>query len=315
MYAYVVRRLLQFTVVLLLGSFAVWALVFALPGDPATVLAGPDAGPAELAATRERLGLGRPVVASYAVWLGNVLSGDLGTSYFFAQSVSGTLAEHIPATVQLAVVAMTLALLLAIPVGTVVALWPRSAAGRALQAYLTAGLAIPAFWLGLLLIIVFAVQLRVLPAASDHVPFWEDPGRALRSTILPATAIAVHTSSVVARFLATSLGEVMGQDHIRTARAKGVPERDVVRRHALRNASLPTVTVIGLQLGGFLGGTVVVEAVFNYPGLGRLLATAIGERDYAVVQGGVLFVVAAFLCLNLLVDLLYACLDPRVRLA
>lgn len=315
MYAYVVRRLLQFALVLFLGSIAVWALVYALPGDPATVLAGPDAGAQELEATRERLGLNEPVVQQYAIWLGNVLGGDLGTSFFFAQSVADTLAEHIPATAQLAGAAMALTLLIAVPVGTVVALWPRSLAGRICQGYLTVGLSVPAFWLGLLLIILFAVQLRTLPAASDYVAFWEDPVRALRSTILPAAAIAVHASSVTARFLSTSLREVMGRDFIRTARAKGVPERDVIRRHALRNSALPTVTVVGLQLGGFLGGTVVIEAVFNYPGLGRLLYTAIGERDYAVVQGGVLFVVATFLCLNLLVDLLYAYLDPRIRLA
>jgi peptide/nickel transport system permease protein len=315
MYAYLVRRTLQFAVVLILGSIAVWAFVFALPGDPATVLAGPDASAAELAATRDRLGLDRSVIEQYGIWLSHALTGDLGTSYYSAQSVSATLLDRIPATVQLAVMAMTLALFIAVPVGTVVSLWPRSVVGRVFQAYLTAGLAIPAFWLGLLLIILFAVQLRVLPAASDYTPFWEDPGQALRSTILPALAIAVHASTVIARFLSTSLSDVMGRDYIRTARAKGVPERDVIRRHALRNASLPTVTVVGIQLGGFLGGTVVIEAVFNYPGLGRLLYTSIGERDYAVIQGGVLFVVAIFLVLNLLVDVLYAYLDPRIRLA
>ncbi|MGH8793171.1 MAG: ABC transporter permease [Stackebrandtia sp.] len=315
MYAYVVRRLLQFAVVVFLASIAVWAFIYALPGDPATVLAGPDATDAELAATRARLGLDRSAVEQYGVWFGNAIAGDLGTSYFSADTVWQTLLQRIPATAQLATFAMALTLLIAIPVGVTVALWPGSIAGRALQAYLAAGLAIPAFWLGLLLIIGFAVQLQVMPAASDYVPFFEDAARALRNTILPATAIAVHASTIVARFLAASLREVMGREFIRTARAKGVPERDVIRRHALRNAALPTVTVVGLQLGGFLGGAVVVEAVFNYPGLGRLLYTSIAERDYAVVQGGVLFVVVVFLCLNLLVDVLYAYLDPRIRLA
>ncbi|WP_049575195.1 ABC transporter permease [Streptomyces sp. SBT349] len=315
MYAYLVRRLLQFGIVLFLGSVAVWALIFALPGDPATVLAGADAGPEELAAARTRLGLDRTVVQQYASWLGNALTGDLGTSYFSAEPVTSTLLDAVPATVQLAALAMLLTVLIAVPVGLTVALSPRSAAGRALKAYLTAGLAVPAFWLGLLLIIVFAVRLRALPAASDHVLVWDDPAATWRNLILPAAAIAVHTSSVTARFLAASLSEVLGRDFVRTARAKGVPEPEVIRRHALRNAALPTVTVVGIQLGGFLGGTVVIEAVFNYPGLGRLLYTAIGERDYAVVQGGVLFVIAAFLTLSLLVDLLYAWLDPRVRLA
>jgi peptide/nickel transport system permease protein len=297
MYAHLIRRLLQFAVVLLLGSIAVWGFTFALPGDPASVLLGPDASAAELAATRERLGLGGSIVEQYLSWIGHAFAGDLGSSYYSGQPV-----------------VRELTLLIAIPVGIVVALRPHSVVGRVLQGYLTAGLAVPTFWLGLLLIIVLAVQLRWLPASSDYVPLWQDPGGALTATILPAIAIAVHTSSVTARFLATSLGEVMGKDYIRTARAKGVPEREVIRRHALRNASLPTVTIVGLQLGSFLGGTVVIEAVFNYPGLGRLLYTAIGERDYALVQGGVLFVVATFLLLNLLVDVLYAVLDPRIRL-
>ncbi|GAB3450784.1 ABC transporter permease [Actinophytocola sediminis] len=314
MYGHLIRRLLQFAVVLVLGSIAVWAFTFALPGDPASVLLGPDASAAELAATRERLGLGGSIVEQYLSWIGHAVAGDLGSSYYSGQPVVSELLDRIPATVQLAGFAMVLTLLIAVPVGIVVALRPHSVVGRVLQGYLTAGLAVPTFWLGLLLIIVLAVRLRWLPASSDFVPLWQDPGGALTATILPAVAIAVHTSSVTARFLATSLGEVMGKDYIRTARAKGVPERDVIRRHALRNASLPTVTVVGLQLGGFLGGTVVIEAVFNYPGLGRLLYTAIGERDYAIVQGGVLFVVATFLLLNLLVDVCYAVLDPRIRL-
>ncbi|WP_327590712.1 ABC transporter permease [Nonomuraea sp. NBC_00507] len=314
MYAYLVRRLLQFAVVLLLGSIAVWAFVFALPGDPATVLLGPDASDAELAATRARLGLDESVAGQYLTWLGHALSGDLGTSFHSDQSVVDVLRERVPATAQLAVMGMVLTLAIAVPAGVVVALRPRSVLGRAFQAYLTGGLAIPAFWLGLLLIIVLAVQSRLLPATSDYVPFWEDAGQALRHTILPAIALAVPSSAVLARFVATSLGEIMTRDYIRTARAKGLPERSVIRGHALRNAALPTVTVVGMQLGGFVGGAVAIEAVFNYPGLGRLLYTAIGERDYVVVQGGVLFVVAAFLCLNLIVDVLYAYLDPRIRL-
>ncbi|OLF14311.1 peptide ABC transporter permease [Actinophytocola xinjiangensis] len=314
MYGHLVRRLLQFVVVLLLGSVAVWGFTFALPGDPATVLLGADASAAELAAVRARLGLDESIVGQYLSWIGHAVTGDLGASYYSGQPVVSDLFDRIPATVQLAGFAMVLTLLIAVPVGITVALRPYSVVGRVLQGYLTAGLAVPTFWLGLLLIIVLAVRLRWLPASSDYVPLWENPAGALSATILPAAAIAVHTSSVTARFLATSLGEVMGKDYIRTARAKGVPERDVIRRHALRNASLPTVTVVGLQLGGFLGGTVVIEAVFNYPGLGRLLYTAIGERDYALVQGGVLFVVATFLLLNLLVDVFYAVLDPRIRL-
>lgn len=315
MSAYILRRLGQFLVVLFLASVAVWALVYALPGDAATVIAGPDASDAQLAATRARLGLDRPVVVQYAIWLRNAIAGDLGNSFYSADTVAHTLAERIPATAQLAVISLVLALIIAVSVGIVVALAPRSVAGRLLQGYLTLGLAIPSFWLALLLIIILAVRAHAMPATSDYVPFWQNPFEAARYSILPAIAIAVHASCITARFLAASLSEVMNQDFIRTVRAKGVTETRVVIRHALRNASLPTVTIVGIQLGGLLGGTVVIEALFNYPGLGRLLYTSIGQRDYAVVQGGVLFVVIAFLVLNLLVDLLYAYLDPRIRLA
>lgn len=315
MYSYILRRLGQFLIVLFLASIAVWALVYALPGDAATVIAGPDASDAQRAATRARLGLDRPIAEQYALWLRNAITGDLGDSFYSADTVAHTLAERIPATAQLAVLSLLLTLVIAIPVGIIVALAPRSIGGRLLQGYLTLGLAIPSFWLALLLIITLAVRAHAMPATSEYVPLWQDPLAAARYSILPAVAIAVHASCITARFLAASLSEVMDRDFIRTVRAKGVTEYRVVIRHALRNASLPTVTIVGIQLGGLLGGTVVIEALFNYPGLGRLLYTSIGERDYAVVQGGVLFVAVAFLTLNLLVDLLYAYLDPRIRLA
>lgn len=315
MTAYILRRLGQFVVVLFLASIAVWALIYSLPGDPATTIDGPDATPVELAATRARLGLGHPLFVQYAVWLRNAFSGNLGASFFSGDTVTQLLALRIPATAQLAVISLILMLIIAIPAGIVVALRPRSIVGRLLQGYLTLGLAIPSFWLAILLVIALAIRVHALPASSEFVPIWQDPLEALRFTILPAAAIAVHASCITARFLAASLSEAMGRDFIRTVRAKGVSESRVVLRHALRNASLPTVTVVGIQLGGLLGGTVVIEALFNYPGLGRQLYTSIQERDYAVVQGGVLFVVVAFLVLNLLVDLLYASLDPRIRLA
>ncbi|GIL31839.1 ABC transporter permease [Actinocatenispora comari] len=315
MSAYLLRRVGQFLVVLVLASIAVWAMVYALPGDAATVLAGPDASGPQIAATRARLGLDKPVVVQYLLWVKGAVTGHLGQSFYSADSVSHTLAERIPATVQLAVLGMLLALLIAIPIGTLIALRPRSLLARLSHGYLTAGLAIPSFWLALLLIITLAVRTHALPATGDYVNFWQHPVAALRWSILPAIAVAVHGSCIIARFLATSLSEVMQRDFIRTVRAKGVRESRVVIRHAMRNAALPTVTVVGIQLGSLLGGTVVIEALFNYPGLGRLLYTSIGQRDYAVVQGGVLFVVVVFLVLNLLVDLLYAYLDPRIRLA
>lgn len=313
MRAYIVRRLLQFIPVAVLASIAVWAMVYALPGDPAQAIAGENASDEQVQAIRERLGLDRPFWVQYGLWLGNAITGDLGDSFTSGQSVQSLLADRIPATVQLAAVAVVIAVAVAIPLGAAAALYSRSWLGRMVNTYLAAGLATPTFWLGLLLIIAFSVQMQALPAASDFVPIWENPAQAVENLILPAAAIGIHASAITARFVATSLGETMSRDFVRTARAKGAGEARVIVRHALRNALLPTVTIVGLQMGALLGGAIVIEVVFNYPGIGRLIYTAIGDRDYAVVQGGVLFVVTAFLAINLLVDLLYAYLDPRIR--
>ncbi len=314
MAVYVANRLVQFAVVLAIASVAVWGLIYAIPGDPAVALVGGDASEAELQAVRARLGLDQPLLLQYGTWLMNVLQGDLGTSYYSADTVGSLLVRRIPATVQLAAFSTVITLILAVPLAIVSARAPRSVFGRFAQGYMTLGLAVPSFWMGIILILVFSVYLSWLPSVSSFVPFFEDPIGAFRATILPALAVSFYTSSVTARFLSTSLEEAYRRDFVRTARAKGVPESQVFRRHALRNAALPTVTIVGLQLGAFLGGTIVVETVFNYPGLGRLLYTAIGQRDYAVIQGGVLFVVLVFLLLSLVVDLVYARLDPRIRL-
>jgi peptide/nickel transport system permease protein len=314
MHAYLVRRLAQFVPVALLAAIGVWALIYALPGDPAQALAGENATDAQVAAIRERLSLDRPIWEQFISWLGNVLTGDLGESFVSGQSVGALLAERLPATIQLAALSIIVGLVIALPLGMVVALRPRSWPGRLVNVYLATGLAMPTFWLGMLLIIAFSVQLQVLPASSSFVAIWDDPGAALRNVILPAAAIGLHISAITARFVATSLSETMTRDFVRTARAKGALERRVVVRHALRNALLPTVTVVGLQLGALLGGALVVEVVFNYPGIGRMIYSAIGARDYALVQGTVLFVVVAFLVINLIVDVLYAYLDPRIRL-
>lgn len=311
---YILNRLIQFAVVLAIASVAIWAMVFALPGDPATALAGADASAEELMAVRQRLGLDQPILFQYTTWLSNVLQGDLGRSYYSASTVLDLLARRIPATFQLALFSTALTLLLAAPIAILEAMWPKSPAGRFASAYMVLGLAVPSFWLGIILMQAFAVHLRWLPSVSDYVSFFSSPLDALRFSLLPAFAICFYTSSVTARFLSTSLRDTYSRDFVRTARAKGVSARQVFTAHALRNAALPTVTIVGLQLGAFLGGTIVIETVFNYPGLGRLIYTAIGQRDYAVIQGGVLFVVVVFLVLSLLVDLLYAALDPRIRL-
>lgn len=314
MRAYIVRRLAQFLPVLLLAMAGIWAMIYALPGSPASVLAGDNATSVEIAAIEARYGLDQPVWTQFFTWLGNAVQGDLGISFSTSTPVGELLLDRLPATIQLAVLAMVVVLVLAIPLGMVAALKPDTWYGRAVQGFLAAGLAIPTFWLGLLLIIAFSVQLGWLPAASTYNPIWEDPVAVLEHTLLPALAIGLHASTVTARFVATSLTDVMEHDFVRTARAKGANEGTVIARHALRNALLPTVTVVGLQLGTLLGGAIVVEVVFTYPGVGRLLFGAISSRDYALIQGALLLVVVIFVVLNLLIDVLYAYLDPRIRL-
>jgi peptide/nickel transport system permease protein len=312
--SYIIRRLLQFIPVLILASIAVWAIIYAVPGNPAMALVGPDATPQTLAAAERRLGLDKPVLTQYFLWVGNALHLDFGTSAINGDSVLGQLASRIPASLQLTLFSMVIGLVLALPLGIVSALKPRSVVTKVINFYQAAALAIPTFWVGILLIIGLAVKKHVFPSVSNYESMWSDPLGAFKNTFLPALCLGIYISGIIARFVAASLRDSLGQDFIRTARAKGVPEHAVVSRHALRNALLPTVTVVGLQIGEFLGGTVVTEVVFSYPGLGRLIYTAVTGRDYPIIQAAVLFIVVAFLLINLIVDVLYAYLDPRVRL-
>ncbi|NJC72923.1 ABC transporter permease [Planosporangium thailandense] len=312
--SYVIRRLLQFVPVILLASVAVWALIYAVPGNPADALVGPDATPQAVAAAKVRLGLDRPVVEQYFIWLGHALHLDLGHSAISGQPVTELMASRIPASIQLAVFSMVIGLVLAFPLGIASALKPRSVLTKAINLYQAVALAVPTFWVGILLIIGLAIRVHLFPSISNYVPFWADPVGAFKNTFMPALCLGTFISGIIARFVTASLRQSMSQDYIRTARAKGVPEYGVISRHALRNALLPTVTIVGLQVGSFLGGTVVTEVVFSYPGLGRMIYSAVTSRDYPVIQGAVLFIVVAFLAINLVVDVLYAYLDPRVQL-
>lgn len=312
--SYVIRRLLQFIPVLLLASIAVWAVIYAVPGSPALALAGQDATPETVAAIERRLGLDKPVFMQYLTWIGNAIRLDLGNSAITGEPVIGQLIGRIPASAQLAFFSMLIGLLLAMPLGIVSALKPRSVLTKMISFYQAAALAIPTFWVGILLIIGLSIKKNVFPSVSNFVPLWEDPLDAFKNTFLPALCLGIYISGIIARFVAASLRDSLSQDYIRTARAKGVPEGAVVTRHALSNALLPTVTVVGLQIGEFLGGSVVTEVVFSYPGLGRMIYSAVNSRDYPIVQAAVLFIVIAFLMINLIVDVLYAYLDPRVRL-
>lgn len=314
MTGYLLRRVVQFVPVIILASLAVWALIYAAPGSPADAYAGENATPEQIAAVERDLGLDRPLYVQYVTWLGRVATGDLGESAVSGANVADQLFGRIPATLYLGAAAMVGGLLIAIPLGIIAALRPRSWMARVVNSYQAAGLAVPTFWSGLLLTLLVGVKLRLLPVPAQYIPLWTDPVESLRNIALPALTIAVLIGAIVSRFLAASLTEVLDQDYIRLARSKGAPERSVVMRHGVRNALLPTVTVVGLQLGALFGGAVVTEVVFNYPGLGRLLYNAVLSRDYPMVQGTVIFIVVVFLVLNLAVDVLYARLDPRVRL-
>lgn len=312
MTAYIARRLLQTLPTLLVASLLIWLIIYALPGDPAVAAAGDNPSDAAIEAARLRLGLDRPIVMQYLGWLGNVVQGDFGQSFITGEEISSALGRRIMPTLQLIAVSFGIALVLSCPIALFGALAPRSLLGRLTGAQSVLSLSIPTFWVGILLILVFAVQLRMFPAVSAYVPFWESPGAALRNTFLPGLTLGIFTSAVLGRFLRQSLTEVLGKDYVRTARAKGVREFLVVGRHALRNALLPFITVVGLQLGTFLGGAMVTEAVFNYPGFGRMLFAAVEQRDYILIQAATLFIIVGVTFINLVVDILYAYLDPRI---
>jgi peptide/nickel transport system permease protein len=315
MTGYVLRRLAQMIPVLLVASLGVWAMLYAVPGGPAGMILGENATPQQLAALRAELGLDLPVVAQYWRWLTGVLSGNLGRSIFSHQPVASLIAERLPATFQLGIAAVLVGLVLGMPVAILSALRPGGWLDRALSGWSALALGVPTFWLGILLILLFAVELRWLPSASAHVPFLQDPIGALRNIALPAVTLGTYVSGIFARFLRASLLAELSADYVRTARAKGLPERQVIGSHALANALLPFVTVVGLMTANFIGGAVVTEAVFTYPGLGRLLVQAISQRDYPLIQGCILVVMLIYMVTNIVVDVVYAWIDPRIEYA
>jgi peptide/nickel transport system permease protein len=315
MTGYILRRILQLLPVLLISSVLVWAMIYAVPGDPVAVIVGENATPEQVKAATERLGLDQPVMVQYAAWLKSALKGDLGVSIHGREPVLHLIGQRLPATIQLAVTATVIALLLGIPVAMISALSPGSWLDRLLSGWSALALGVPTFWLGILLILLFAVELRWLPSASGYVPFFESPFQMLRNIFLPALTLGVYVSGIFARFLRASLVSELKADYVRTARSKGLRESDVIGRHVLRNALLPFVTIVGLMMANFIGGTVVTEAVFTYPGLGRLLITAISTRDYPLIQGCILVILVLYVGINVMVDVLYAYIDPRIEYA
>ncbi|MGQ9841797.1 MAG: nickel ABC transporter permease [Anaerolineae bacterium] len=314
MLAYLARRTLTLLPILLLMSIMVFALIRMVPGDPIDVMYGSE-GMDEVrrAALSRALGLDQPVVVQYGKWLWRAVQGDLGNSYRAGMPVLQLVAQRLPATLLLSFAALFLSLLIALPLGLLAAVKRNSGLDMAAMIFAILGISLPNFWSGILLVLVFAVWLGWLPSIGYVSPL-EDFFKSLRHLILPAITLGWALSGVTTRLARSSLLEELGKDYVRTARGKGLAERTVLLTHALRNALIPTVTMVGLQLGFLIGGTVVVETVFAWPGVGLLVVDSILARDYPVVQGIVLVIAVVVVLVNLLVDVIYTLLDPRIRL-
>ena len=313
MLRYVAVRLLQLIPVVLLASVGIFLIIHLVPGDPVVTVTGLDASPEQMARVRTELGLDRPLPVQYVDWLGRVVTGDLGTSIVSQSPTSALIVDRMPATIQLTLATMAIALTAGIPLGLLAATRAGSWLDKTVSGYAAISLAVPTFWVGILFILLFGVTLEWLPTASAFVAVTDNPLRALEATIGPAFTLGFFVSGIIARFVRASMVEVLGLDYIRTGRAKGVSEARLVWVHAFRAASLPTLTVVGIQFGTFMGGALVTESVFNYPGIGRLILSSILQRDFVVVQGAVLSVVVIFALVNLVTDVLYGFLNPRIR--
>ena len=309
---YLLHRILALVPVVLLVSATVFSLIHLTPGDPAVIMAGESQDPEVVAGIRRELGLDQPIPVQYAIWLGHALRGDLGRSIRTRQPVLEAILERLKPTLLLSAMAMALSLAISFPAGALSALRPDSREDMAGTVLTLLGVSMPNFLLALVLIFVFAVTLRWLPTSGYLDPFEEFvPG--IRSLVLPAITLGTAMAAVVTRMVRSSLLEVLEQDYVRTARSKGLRERTVVVRHALKNALIPVVTIVGLQTGNLIGGAVITEYVFGIPGVGRLVVDSIFSKDYPMVQGVVLLTALTFVTVNLLVDVLYGYLDPRIR--
>lgn len=312
MMRFALGRLVRAIPVLLISSMVIFLVVYLIPGDPALARAGADATEDQLDQLRVDFGLDKPNYVQYAIWLGKLLRGDLGTSYITDRPVSSILAERIPVTLELALAAMLIAVVGGILLGVLAAVREGRFTDYAVNGLNSFMIAIPNFWVGILMIIIFSLWLGVLPPGGRAVT-GSDPGEQLQYLVLPAVALSINTMAAVARFTRSAVVQSLHEDYITTVMAKGVSWHWIVAKHALRNASIPVLTVIGIYLGRMLGGSLIIESVFAWPGVGTLLVQSILTRDYSVVQMILLFMVAAFIVVNLVVDISYGFLDPRMR--
>jgi peptide/nickel transport system permease protein len=314
MLVFAFRRVLQAIPVLILSSIAIFLLLRLIPGDLAVVLAGTKGSPEVIAALRQELGLDQPLPVQYVVWLSHIVRGDLGTSGLSGQPISVLLFRVVPASLELAGAAMVLIMVVGMTTGILAAIHPRGTVDWAISGFNSLVIAVPNFWFGILAITLFSVTWQWLPPGGQG-DFSRDPGLAVKSFILPAITLALPGAGGLSRFVKGAMLDVLNGDYVRTARAKGLTGRRVVLTHALRNALIPVITILGLQFGFLIGGVVIVEYTFGWPGVGRLILAAINNRDYAIVQAGLLFLIVVYLLVNLTVDLLCGLADPRVRLS
>lgn len=310
---YILRRVMTAIPTLLIVTVMVFAVQRMLPGDPALVLAGEERDPQVIEFIRDRYHLNDPVPVQYVAWLGQVVQGNLGQSFRTRQPVTQLILQKLPVTVELSLLAMLFALAIAIPTGVIAAVRKGTAADYVSTIAALSGLSLPNFWMGIMLILVVSVQWRLLPA-SGFVPLNEGVWPNLQRMIMPAFVLGTGLAAVLMRQMRSSMLEVLKQDYVRTAQAKGLARFLVVTRHALRNALIPVITILGLQLGGLLSGAVLTEQVFTIPGFGKLVIDAVFNRDYAVVQGIVLFTATAYIVINLLVDVAYALANPKIQM-
>jgi peptide/nickel transport system permease protein len=312
MLRFALRRILASLPVLLIVTLIAFSVMQLVPGDPAAAIAGAGATNQEIAAIRIQLGLDKPFLEQLVTWYGGLIQGDLGRSILLNRPVWQAITERLPITLPLSLFALILTILVGVPAGVVAALRANSWVDQAVTGLAMLGVSVPSFWLALMLIVLFGVHLEWLPTGG-FVPFAENPAAWARSMVLPSVSLALLQIGLLARITRSAMLEVLRQDFVRTARAKGLPGWMVIGKHALKNVMVPVVTVIGISFGLLLSGSIVIETVYGMPGLGRLMANAIFGRDYPVIQGGLLLTGVVLVLLNLAVDLLYALIDPRVR--
>jgi peptide/nickel transport system permease protein len=311
MLRYMLTRALSLVISLALASAVIFALVEVVPGDPASYMMGLNATPENLAALRAELGLDAPPLARYLAWIGGMVTGDFGISYTYRVPVAELVADRLWVSLPLAVYALTLSTLIAFPIGIIAATRRGTWADHGIMGATQLGIAVPNFWFAMLLVLVFAVNLRWVSAGG--FPGWGDLGAALKALTLPAVALALPQAAILARVMRSALLDTLDQDYIRTARAKGLSRPQTIRRHALRNALIPVLTIIGLQFSFLIAGAIIIENVFFLPGLGRLIFQAITQRDLIVVESVTMLLVFAVIMVTFLVDLAYALVDPRLR--